>query len=100
MHTDLMGSACLKTAFNHCNIAKTLQDTIMSNRMLAMIPVREDLESHAVIRITADISYNRTLVILEITPDNSYVTTFDGVNKELFCKIQLRLIVLGNNEKT
>ena len=99
MNTDLMGTPCFKTAFHNGDITEALKDTIMGHCMLSMITFREDLETHTVVRVTANVSYDRTFVILEVSPDDSDITTFDGMDKKLFCKIELCLIVLGDNKK-
>ena len=100
MHTDLMGTACLKTTLDNCYIAEALKDSIMCNSVLSMIALRENLETHTIVRITADITYDCTLVFLKITPYDGNITALDRVNKELLCMIELSLLVLSYNKKT
>ena len=45
MNSDLMSPSCLKTTLHNSNISKSFQNTIMRHSMLAMIPVREYLET-------------------------------------------------------
>ena len=89
MHPDLVSTSCFKTAFNYSNIAEAFQNPVMSHCMLSMITIREYLEAHAVIRITSDVSYDSTFVLLEITPDDGHITALDRMHEELFCEIEL-----------
>ena len=100
MHTNLMSPSCLEPALHHCDITESFQNTVVSHGMLAVITLRKDLEAHPVIGVTTYITNDSTLIFLDITPDNSHITAFYRMDEELFGKIQLRLIVLGNNEKT
>ena len=100
MHTDLVGTAGLKTTLYNCYITKALEDSIVCHSMLSMITLREDLETHTVVRITTDITYDSTLIFLKITPYDSHITALDGVNKELLCKIELSFLVLCHYEKS
>ena len=68
--------------------------------MLSMIAFREYLEAHAVVRISSDISSDRTFVFLEVAPDDGDISPFDRMHEELLCQIQLGLIVLSHNEQT
>ena len=98
--TDLVCSSCLKTALHHGHITETLKHLVVGHCMLAMITVRENLESHTVIRITADVSCDSALVLLEVAPHDSHIASLDRVYEELLCKVELSLVVLCNNEKT
>ena len=99
MYTDLMGSSCLKAAFDHRHITEALENTVMCHCMLSIITVREDLETHTVVRVTADIAGYGTFIILEISPYDRHITTFYRMHEELLGKIQLRLVILGNDQK-
>jgi hypothetical protein len=77
VYTNLMRTSCFKATFHYGNIAKTFKDTIMSHCMLAIVSVREYLEPHTVIRVPADISYDRTFVLLDITPNDCYISAFN-----------------------
>ena len=87
MHADLVRTSCLKTALHYGHISETLKNSVMRYSMLSVITFREDLESHTVIRVTADVSDDGALIILQISPDNCYITAFDRVDKELLGKI-------------
>ena len=100
MHTDLVCSSCLKAALDHCDITETLQNPVVRHSVLAIISVREHLEPHSVIWVTPDVTCDGTLVFFQVSPYNRHIATLDGVNEELLGKIQLGLIVLGDNEKS
>ena len=100
MHTDLVGTSGLQTAFDYSDIAKSLKDAVMGHSMLSMVPVREHLEAHPVIRVAADVSDNGPLIILEIAPYDSHVATLDGMHEKLLCEIELSLIILRYNEQS
>jgi hypothetical protein len=100
VNTDLVGTACLETTFHDCHIAEAFEDTIVCHRMFSMITVWEDLEAHTVVRVTTDITYDGTLIILEIAPYDSHITTLDRVYEELLCEVQLSLLVLSDNKQS
>ena len=99
MDTDLMCSSCLKTALHHSHITETLENPVMGNGMFSMISLGENLEPHSIIRITSDITYDGTLIVLYITPDYSHITTLDRMHKELLCKIQLSFLILRHDKQ-
>ena len=100
MNADLMGSSCLKAALDHCHVAEAFKNLEVGHSMLAMISVREDPESHTVIRVTSDIACDGALIFLDIAPYDSYITTLDRMYEELLREIELRLFVLSYNQKT
>ena len=100
MYTDLMGSSCLQTTFHNRDISESLQNLIMGNGMLAVISVRKDLEPHTIVRVAADVADDGTLILLEVTPDDSDIATLYRVHEELLCKVQLGLIILCNHKKS
>ena len=99
MHADLMGASGLQTTFHNGHISEPLQNPIMGNSMLPMVSVRENLEAHPVIWVTADITDYRPLVIFQITPHNRDVTALYRVDEKLFCKVELGFIVLRHDQK-
>ena len=99
MHADLMGASGLQTTFHNGHIPEPLQNPIMGNSMLPMVSVRENLEAHPVIWVTADITGYRPLVIFQITPYNRDVTALYRVDEKLFCKVELGFIVLRHDQK-
>ena len=100
VHTDLVCTSSLKTALDNSHITESFENLIVCHSMLAIVSVREHLEAHSVVRVTADIADDCTLVLLKVTPYNSHITTLDRVHEELLCKIKLCLIILGHNEKS
>jgi len=100
MHTDLMSTSSLKTAFHNGDITESLKDAIMSHCMLSMITFRKDLETHTVVRVAADVACDRTFIILEISPYDSDIAAFYRMHEELLGKIELGLIILCHDEQT
>ena len=99
MNADLVGTAGLETALYDSHISETFQDSVMRYRMLAMVSLRENLETHPVVRVTTDIAYDGTFIFLQIAPDNSHISSFYGMYEKLLCKIELSFIVLSNYQK-
>ena len=66
VNTDLMCPSCLQTTLHNSHITEALQNAVMRHSMLSMIPFRKDLEAHTVVGVTADITDDCTLVILEM----------------------------------
>ena len=100
MYTDLVGTACLETAFHHSHISETLKHLVMGYSMFSVISVREYPESHTVVRIASDVTDDGSFILLQVAPYDCYIATLDGMHEELFRKIQLGLIVLCHNEKS
>lgn len=100
MDTNLMGTARLQTALHNRHITETLQNLVMSDSMLALVTIRINLETETVIRITADIAGNRTLILLQIAPDDRNILTLNGMPEKLPGEVKLRLIILRDDKKT
>lgn len=100
MDTNLMSTARLQTTLHYRHITETLQNLVMSDSMLALVTIRINLETETVIRITADIAGNRTLILLQIAPDNRNILTLNGMPEKLPGEVKLRLIILRDDKKT
>jgi hypothetical protein len=96
MYSDLMCASCLQTALHDCDISETLKYAVMRNGMLAMVSLGEYLEAHPVVRVSSDIACDCALVILQIAPYYSHITTLDRMYEELFRKVQLGLETEGD----
>ena len=94
VHTYLVGTSCLKTTLNYSDIAETLKNPVVGDRVLSIITIGEYLEAHPVVRISSDITDDGSFILFKITPYDSHIATFDGVNEKLFCQIQLSLFIL------
>ena len=99
MHSYLVRPSRLKPAFDDSNISESFKNAIMGHCMFPMISLRKHLESHSVVRITSDISDDGSFIILEISPNNGNISTFDRMHKKLLGKIELSLIILGNDQQ-
>ena len=100
MHSELMGSACLKTAFHNGDIAEAFKNAIMGHGMFSMVAFREYLETHTVVRVAADVSDDGAFVFLEISPYDCDISAFDRMYEELLCKVELSLVVLCHDKKS
>ena len=99
VNTDLMCPSCLQTTLHNSHITEALQNAVMRHSMLSMIPFRKDLEAHTVVGVTADITDDCTLVILEIAPYDGHITPFDRMDEELLCKIDNEIVAIVESKK-
>ena len=97
MDSDLMGSSGLEAAFHYGHVAEALEDTVVRHRVLSMVAVREDLEAHAVVRVTADVADDGAFVFLDVTPYDCNVAALDRMYEELLGQMKLSLFVLRHH---
>ena len=100
MNADLVGTTGLETALYDSHISETFQDSVMRYRMLAMVSLRKNLETHPVVRVASDVAGNGSLILLQISPYYSHIASLYRMYEKLLGEIELRLIVLGHNEKS
>ena len=100
MHPDLMGTPCFKHTFHHSHESETFQHPVMGNRSFALAAVRKNLESEPVSRVPADIALDGTLILGYVAPDHRHVFSLYGMDKKLFCKVQLCLVIFRHHQQS
>ena len=97
--TDLVRTTGFQTAFHDRDIAETLDDPVMSDRMLALVPFRIYLEAKSVIRIAADVAGDGPLVFFKIPPNHGHILPLYRMPEKLPRQIELRLVILRYHQK-
>ena len=64
MHPYLVCPSGLELTFYHCDIAEPLEYAVMGDGVFSLVPIGIDLETQAVIRVSADIAGDGTFVLL------------------------------------
>ena len=94
MHPYLVGASGLQTAFDYRDIAETFQYPEMCDRPLSTVPIGEDPEPHSVRGVASYIPLDGALVFFDVPPDYGHISPVDGVDEELFRKVELGFLVL------
>ena len=100
MHTNLVRAARLQTALYERNISVAFQHAVVRHGVLAVRTVGKDIHLQAILRATADVADDCTLVLGQITPHKGNVATMNRVVEELFGQSCVRTLVLGYHQQT
>ena len=93
MYPYLVGPSRFQTALDYRDIAETFQYPEMCDGSLAPVPIREDPEPHPVRGIASYIPLDGALVFPYVPPDYGHISPVDGVDEELFRKVELGFLV-------
>ena len=98
--SDLMGATGFELAFDQCDISESFEYTPVCYGMFAFGAVGVYGHLETVASASADISDNCTLVLVEISPDQSGILPDNGVVEELFCQAGVSEFIFCDHEQS
>ena len=67
--------------------------------MLALVPLRINLETQTVVGVPANIADNRSLILFKVSPDHCNILSLNGMAEKLPGQVQLRFIILRHHQQ-